>query len=505
MDLIDDDEPRAGGNNAHEYTVSDLSGAVKRTLENEFGRVRVRGEVGRVVLARTGHLYFDLKDDRSVIASVSWKGQVARMTVRPEEGMEVIATGRLTTYGPQSKYQLQVDNVDPAGAGALMAMLEARRKKLAAEGLFDQGRKRPIPFLPEVIGVITSAQGAVIRDILHRLADRFPRRVIVWPVAVQGERCPKDVVRAIEGFNALRPGGPVPRPDLLIVARGGGSIEDLWGFNDEAVVRAAAASEIPLISAVGHETDTTLIDHAADLRAPTPTAAAEHAVPVRADLLAHVANLGARLHRAGTGAAQLRAQRLRDLSRALPRPEALLATPVQRLDRVSDRFAGSLRALAQRKTLELNRASAGLRPGVLRGKLEQRAERLERTGMRLTPALTQTITRKDERLQGPRFLPRATAAMAQRLTRATERLEALDRMRRSLGYPETLARGFAVLRGPDGAPLTSAEAARTQTHFTVEMHDGALEATPIGAAPRPKKTKPPEPQGKGGAKQGSLF
>lgn len=505
MDLIDDDEPRAGGNNAHEYTVSDLSGAVKRTLENEFGRVRVRGEVGRVVLARTGHLYFDLKDDRSVIASVSWKGQVARMTVRPEEGMEVIATGRLTTYGPQSKYQLQVDNVEPAGAGALMAMLEARRKKLAAEGLFDQGRKRPIPFLPEVIGVITSAQGAVIRDILHRLADRFPRRVIVWPVAVQGERCPKDVVRAIEGFNALRPGGPVPRPDLLIVARGGGSIEDLWGFNDEAVVRAAAASEIPLISAVGHETDTTLIDHAADLRAPTPTAAAEHAVPVRADLLAHVANLGARLHRAGTGAAQLRAQRLRDLSRALPRPEALLATPVQRLDRVSDRFAGSLRALAQRKTLELNRASAGLRPGVLRGKLEQRAERLERTGMRLTPALTQTITRKDERLQGPRFLPRATAAMAQRLTRATERLEALDRMRRSLGYPETLARGFAVLRGPDGAPLTSAEAARTQTHFTVEMHDGALEATPIGAAPRPKKTKPPEPQGKGGAKQGSLF
>ncbi|MCA2013948.1 exodeoxyribonuclease VII large subunit [Cereibacter sphaeroides] len=504
MDLIDDDEPRAGGNNAHEYTVSDLSGAVKRTLENEFGRVRVRGEVGRVVLARTGHLYFDLKDDRSVIASVSWKGQVARMTVRPEEGMEVIATGRLTTYGPQSKYQLQVDNVEPAGAGALMAMLEARRKKLAAEGLFDQARKRPIPFLPEVIGVITSAQGAVIRDILHRLADRFPRRVVVWPVAVQGERCPKDVVRAIEGFNALRPGGPVPRPDLLIVARGGGSIEDLWGFNDEAVVRAAAASDIPLISAVGHETDTTLIDHAADLRAPTPTAAAEHAVPVRADLLAHVANLGARLHRAGTGAAQLRALRLRDLSRALPRPEALLATPVQRLDRVSDRFAGSLRALAQRKTLELNRASAGLRPGTLRGKLDQRAERLERTGMRLTPALTQTITRKDERLQGPRFLPRATAAMAQRLARASERLEALDRMRRSLGYPETLARGFAVLRGPDGAPLTSAEAARTQTHFTVEMHDGALEATPIGAAPRPKKAKAPEPDGKG-AKQGSLF
>ncbi|WP_370208505.1 exodeoxyribonuclease VII large subunit, partial [Pararhodobacter marinus] len=347
MDLIDDDEPRPGGpTNAHDFTVSELSGAVKRTLEGEFGRVRVRGEVGRVVIARTGHMYFDLKDDRSVIASVSWKGQVARMAVRPEEGMEVIATGRLTTYGPQSKYQLQVENVEPAGAGALMAMLEARRKKLAAEGLFDAARKRPVPFLPQVIGVVTSPSGAVIRDILHRLADRFPRRVIVWPVAVQGERCPADVVRAIEGFNALAPGGPVPRPDVLIVARGGGSIEDLWGFNDEAVVRAAAASDIPLISAVGHETDTTLIDHAADLRAPTPTAAAELAVPVRADLLAHVANLGARLHRAGTASAQLRAQRLRDLARALPRADALLATPVQRLDRASDRFAGALRALA---------------------------------------------------------------------------------------------------------------------------------------------------------------
>jgi len=320
MDLIDDDSPAPKGN-AHDFTVSEISGAVKRVIEGEFARVRVRGEVGRVVLARTGHLYFDLKDDRAVIAAVSWKGQVARMTIRPEEGMEVIATGRLTTFAPQSKYQLQVDNVEPAGAGALMAMLEARRQKLAAEGLFDASRKRPIPFLPQVIGVITSAQGAVIRDILHRLADRFPRRVIVWPVAVQGERCPRDVVRAIEGFNALPPGGPIPRPDVLIVARGGGSIEDLWGFNDESVVRAAAASAIPLISAVGHETDTTLIDHAADLRAPTPTAAAELAVPVRADLLAHVATLGARMHRAGTGATQQRAQRLRDLARNVMVPE----------------------------------------------------------------------------------------------------------------------------------------------------------------------------------------
>ncbi|PTX04689.1 exodeoxyribonuclease VII large subunit [Pararhodobacter aggregans] len=501
MDLIDDDLPgpeRPG--NAHEYTVSDLSGAVKRTLEGEFGRVRVRGEVGRVVIARTGHMYFDLKDDRAVIASVSWKGQVARMTIRPEEGMEVIATGRLTTFAPQSKYQLQVDNVEPAGAGALMAMLEARRKKLAAEGLFDAGRKRPIPFLPQVIGVITSAQGAVIRDILHRLADRFPRRVIVWPVAVQGERCPRDVVRAIEGFNALQPGGPVPRPDVLIVARGGGSIEDLWGFNDEAVVRAAAASAIPLISAVGHETDTTLIDHAADLRAPTPTAAAELAVPVRAELLAQVAALGARLHRTGGAAVEMRTQRLRDLARALPRPEALLATPVQRLDRAGDRFAGSLKALAARKLLELNRAGAGLRPGTLRARIEQRTERLAQAGRRLTPALAQSLSRKAERLEGPGYGPRAEAALSQRLTRATERLEALSRMHRSLGYPETLARGYAVLRDAEGRLLTTADAARGQAVVTAELRDGSFEAVPVGGSPRPRR-KPAEPP-KG---QGSLF
>lgn len=502
MDLIDDDEPRAGSGNAHEYSVSDLSGAVKRTLEGEFGRVRVRGEVGRVVIARTGHMYFDLKDDRAVIAAVSWKGQVARMTIRPEEGMEVIATGRLTTFAPQSKYQLQVDNVEPAGAGALMAMLEARRKALAAEGLFDTARKRPLPFLPGVIGVITSPQGAVIRDILHRLADRFPRRVIVWPVAVQGERCPRDVVRAIEGFNALPPDGPIPRPDVLIVARGGGSIEDLWGFNDESVVRAAAASRIPLISAVGHETDTTLIDHAADLRAPTPTAAAELAVPVRAELLAQVAALGARLHRAGGQAVQARAQRLRDLSRALPRPEALVAVPVQRLDRAGERFAGSLRALAQRKTLDLNRAAAGLRPGTLRDRAERRAEALERSALRLTPALRAGLERKAERLTALRLSParlqaeiarplpvlaglqtRARGAMAQRLQRLSERLDALDRMRRSLGYPETLARGFAVLRDAGGRPLTSAATARATAQFTVEMRDGRFDAAPLTAPP----------------------
>jgi len=518
MDLIDDDTP-VPGNNAHDFTVSELSGAVKRTLEGEFGRVRVRGEVGRVVIARTGHMYFDLKDDRAVIASVSWKGQVARMAVKPEEGMEVIATGRLTTYGPQSKYQLQVENVEPAGAGALMAMLEARRKALAAEGLFEPGRKQRIPFLPQVIGVITSPTGAVIRDILHRLADRFPRRVIVWPVAVQGERCPADVVRAIQGFNALPPGGPVPRPDVLIVARGGGSIEDLWGFNDEAVVRAAAASDIPLISAVGHETDTTLIDHAADLRAPTPTAAAELAVPVRAELQATVASFGARLHRAGTGAVQSRDQRLRDLSRALPRADVLLATPVQRLDRLSDKFAGSLRALATRKALDLNRAAAGLRPGTLRREVTNRSDRLGSMTNRLSPALSAGLQRRADLLSRLRLSParlsvdvarhaatlaplsgRADTALTARLSRANDRLESFGKLLDTLGHRQTLARGYAILRNPDGKPLTHAADARKAAQLSIELQDGLLDAMPLSAPAKPRrKPKDPEPG------QGSLF
>ncbi|WP_225029299.1 exodeoxyribonuclease VII large subunit, partial [Xinfangfangia pollutisoli] len=279
MDLFEEEAAGPAPGNSPEFTVSELSGAVKRVIEGEFGLVRVRGEVGRVSRPSSGHLYFDLKDDRAVLAAISWKGQVARMQVRPEEGMEVVATGRMTTFPGQSKYQLIVEDVAPAGAGALMAMLEKRRAALQAEGLFDPARKQKIPFLPEVIGVVTSPSGAVIRDILHRLRDRFPRRVLIWPVAVQGQACAPEVAAAIRGFNALAPGGPIPRPDVIIVARGGGSLEDLWGFNEEIVVRAAADSRIPLISAVGHETDTTLIDYAADLRAPTPTAAAELAVP----------------------------------------------------------------------------------------------------------------------------------------------------------------------------------------------------------------------------------
>ena len=322
-DLIDDPLP---GQNMPEYTVSEISGEVKRTLEGNFGRVRVRGEVGRVFKARSGHLYYDVKDDKNVLACTTWKGQVAGLSVEPEEGLEVVVTGRLTAFGAQSKYNLNVDEVAVAGQGALMALLEKRRKALAAEGLFDEGRKRPIPYLPEIIGVVTSPSGAVIRDILHRLRDRFPRKVLIWPVAVQGQSSAAEVARAIAGFNALTPGGALPRPDLIIVARGGGSIEDLWGFNEEIVVRAAAASDIPLISAVGHETDTTLIDFASDKRAPTPTAAAELAVPVRLDLLAWLDGQSARLSHALSSGVERRGQRLRDLGRALPRVD----TPARR-------------------------------------------------------------------------------------------------------------------------------------------------------------------------------
>ena len=471
MDLID--EPAS---NTPEFSVSEISGAVKRVLEGEFGRVRVRGEVGRVVVARTGHMYFDLKDDRAVIASVSWKGQVARMAVKPEEGMEVIATGRLTTFAPQSKYQLQVESIEPAGAGALMAMLEKRKATLAAEGLFAPERKKRLPYLPRVVGVVTSPQGAVIRDILHRLHDRFGVHVLLWPVAVQGQACAPEVARAIAGFNALPKDGAIPRPDVIIVARGGGSIEDLWGFNEEIVIRATAASEIPLISAVGHETDTTLIDFASDQRAPTPTAAAEIAVPVHSDLAAGLAGLDARLIRAGGQAVSQRRQRLADLSRALPRAEALLAPATQRYDQWAERFPGSLRALIASKSQDLRSTAAGLRATTIRFQIDKSRERLEDRSTRTTRAIT--------------------AQLEQHATR----LAALERLRQSLGYPATLQRGYAVVRDTDGAVLTSGAAAAKFTTLDIEFADGTLVAMPqkSGKTQKPKTTPPP-PQ------QGSLF
>lgn len=517
MDLIDN-EP-SPGSNAHEFTVSELSGAVKRSIEDQFGRVRVRAEVGRVSRPSSGHLYFDLKDDRACLAAVTWKGQAARLIQRPEEGMEVIATGRLTTFPGQSKYQMIVDQIELAGAGALMAMLDKRRKALAAEGLFDEARKRPLPFLPRVIGVVTSPSGAVIRDILHRLRDRFPMHVLIWPVAVQGEGCAPQVAAAIQGFNALPEGGPIPRPDLLIVARGGGSLEDLWGFNEEIVVRAAAASRIPLISAVGHETDTTLIDFASDRRAPTPTAAAEMAVPVRAELALRLSEAGSRILRCQAQGTERRRQRLRDLARAMGRPATLTEGPRQRLDFQGARLEPALRQLVQSRrhrlasrpipAATLRQFTTAKRHGLdrLEGRLDaarqrrlerpqdrlaQLQERLDRSLARVTATTRRAVTQQQAKLTD--LGTRLTAAVRRSQAQRAEALARLDRMRQTLGYTETLKRGFAVIHGPEHL-LTSAAAAAATPQFQIEFADGRIDARPE-AAPKPKRRKTPTPEQK---------
>ena len=515
MDLFDDPAP---GANSPEFTVTELSGAIKRVIEGEFAHVRIRGEVGRVSRPRSGHVYLDLKDDRSVISGVIWKGVTARLETQPEEGMEVIATGRITTFGGQSKYQIVIEDIKPAGMGALMALLEKRKAALAAEGLFAPERKRPLPYLPEIIGVVTSPSGAVIRDILHRLRDRFPRKVLIWPVAVQGAKCAPEVVRAIEGFNRLTPGGALPRPDLLIVARGGGSVEDLWGFNEESVARAAAASDIPLISAVGHETDTTLIDFVSDKRAPTPTAAAELAVPVRHELAAWLEGQGARMRQALSQGLTRRGQRMRDVARALPRADTLLEGPRQRLDRGGEKLAPALIAGVQGRRVKLADMSGALRPGTLRRHLDADRQRLAQLSARLGPAWQRNLTGQRERLGAridrfhpevlqrqilrrrerlldrtqtfrPEVLLRDLSRQDQRLNEVLARLvragqAAQDRRRRqidalgrtlgTLGYRETLARGFAVVRG-DGNVVTSAEAAKSATRLEIEFADDRLE------------------------------
>ncbi|WP_371155404.1 exodeoxyribonuclease VII large subunit [Jannaschia sp. 2305UL9-9] len=541
MDLIDDEGPTRGRNEA-EYTVSQLSNEVKRTLEGTFGRIRVKGEIGRIFRARSGHLYYDVKDDRNVLACTTWKGQISQLSVTPEEGMEVVVTGKLSGFGAQSKYNLNVDAMEVAGAGALMAMLEKRRTQLAAEGLFEASRKKPLPFLPEVIGVITSPQGAVIRDILHRLADRFPRNVLIWPVAVQGRACAGEVANAIRGFNAMAPGGAIPRPDLLIVARGGGSIEDLWGFNEEAVVRAAADSRIPLISAVGHETDTTLIDHASDHRAPTPTAAAERAVPVRAELLAAVAAMGTRQARAAEAHVRRRQQRLADLSRGLPRPDTLLQRPRDRVGGLSARLPVALQARSQMARAQLSaiagRLTIGDRMGAERQRLTALAARLDggliarqrrasadlaalggsfdrlttrgvvqprrdlsRLVARLTPATLVRRTARDRDRLATTLRGLSAIAVSAQNARAA-RLTALDRLRESLGYERTLERGFAVVRSGDQVITGSAEA-RAARQVTIQFAgDVRVEAiTGGGPAPKRQKTPPQKPT----KDQGSLF
>ncbi len=460
--------------NAPEFTVTELSSALKRTVEDAYGHVRVRGEIsGFRGPHSSGHCYFALKDEGAKIEAVVWKFAHARMRFKPQEGLEVIATGKLTTYPGSSKYQIVIEALEPAGVGALMALMEERKKKLAAEGLFDAARKQLLPWLPEVIGVVTSPTGAVIRDILHRLEDRFPRRVLVWPVKVQGEGSAEQVAAAIRGFNALPVGGRIPRPDLLIVARGGGSLEDLWSFNEEIVVRAAADSMIPLISAVGHETDITLIDFAADKRAPTPTAAAEMAVPVRSELFARVDSLARRTIMCWQRGQESRRNEFRAAARALPAAGELLAIPRQRLDSAGSALPRGLKANTHAHFRRFTASSAKLTVSVLRGQVAHARHRLTASGERITLSARSLLRARRDRYAGLEIRLKASKlanAQAQRAAIARDRERAhrlTERARRALdtllhrldariahsgqlltalSYRGVLARGFALVR-----------------------------------------------------------
>ena len=474
-------EPRL---NLPELTVSELSMALKRTIEDSYGYVRVRGELGKVSYHNNGHVYFDLKDDRACIAGVIWRSTAPRIKLKLEAGLEVLITGRLTTYPGRSQYQIIVETLEPAGLGALMALLEERKQKLAAEGLFDEARKQLLPFLPAVIGVITSPTGAVIRDILHRLADRFPRRVLVWPVKVQGEGSAAEVAAAIAGFNALAELAALPlppRPDLIIVARGGGSLEDLWSFNEEIVVRAAAASFIPLISAVGHETDVTLIDFAADRRAPTPTAAAEMAVPVRADLMVDVDLLARRALAAWLRNQEARRAELRSAARALPDADEVLALPRQRLDHAAARLPRALRANAHSHHVAFSQIGVRLNKQLMRSTIERRRERYGAIALRLRAGVAANITVHRTRLtrDGERvnaFAERARRAMRQFLAGRQARAERGGQLLAAFSYRGVLARGFALVRDAAGRPLRSAAAVTAGAPIEIEFADGRVGA-----------------------------
>jgi exodeoxyribonuclease VII large subunit len=505
-------EPRL---NIVEWTVSELSSALKRTVEDAYGYVRVRGEVsGFRGPSPSGHVYFRLKDDKAVIEAVIWKREFARMRMPPQEGLEVVVTGRLTTFSGSSKYQIVIDTLEPAGLGALMALLEERKKKLAAEGLFDPARKQLLPFLPDVIGVVTSPTGAVIRDILHRLADRFPRRVLVWPVRVQGDGSAEQIAAAIRGFNALPEAGPIPRPDLVIVARGGGSLEDLWSFNEESVVRAAADSMIPLISAVGHETDITLIDFAADKRAPTPTAAAEMAVPVRSELLVQVDSLARRSLACWQRCQEARRTELRAAMRALPTAEELLSLPRQRLDHAAARL--TLQTLHTRIARERQQIAllAQRSRQCLRHGMERRRERFEQISQRLSAARFAYANARRVQIERARertlaLFARATHSTTALLRNRAARVERAERLLAAVSYRGVLARGFALVRAADGKPLHSAAAVTAGLPLSIEFADGRVRATADGpsapAAPTPPAAPARPPRRGGGEGQGSLF
>ncbi|MEA2875317.1 MAG: exodeoxyribonuclease large subunit [Hyphomicrobiales bacterium] len=505
-------EPRV---NIPEWTVSELSAALKKTVEDAYGFVRVRGEIsGFKGASPSGHCYFRLKDDKAVLEGVVWKMVYGRLRFKPQEGLEVVATGRLTTYPGSSKYQLIIEALEPAGIGALMALLEERKKKLGAEGLFDEARKQLIPFLPATIGVITSPTGAVIRDILHRLADRFPRHVLVWPVRVQGEGSAEEVAAAIRGFNALPEGGRIARPDVLIVARGGGSLEDLWSFNEEIVVRAAAESMIPLISAVGHETDITLIDFAADKRCPTPTAAAECAVPVRSDLLTRTDSLARRQRSCWARGLDARRTELRAAARALPAADELLAVPRQKLDSLSERLPRGLHANAQIHHKQYLRCASRLSPPLLRGRVQRSRDRLANAGGRLTVAVRTNIAAHRQRIVRDReriatLFERGSVGMARLIERRFAALDRADKLLGAFSYQSVLARGFALVRDPSGTPLRSASAVSPGQQLDIEFSDGRATAVATQAHGAPVKPRQPiRPRARrygSGEGQGSLF
>jgi exodeoxyribonuclease VII large subunit len=509
--------------NTPEFTVSELSQSLKRTVEDTYGHVRVRGEISGFRGAHSsGHCYFALKDESAKIEAVIWKGVHGRMRFKPQEGLEVIATGKLTTYPGSSKYQIVIEALEPAGIGALMALMEERKKKLAAEGLFDEARKQLLPWLPEVIGVVTSPTGAVIRDILHRLEDRFPRHVLVWPVKVQGEGSAEQVAAAIRGFNALPEGGKIPRPDVLIVARGGGSLEDLWSFNEEIVVRAAAESMIPLISAVGHETDITLIDFVADKRAPTPTAAAEMAVPVRSDLFVEVADLARRNRAYWQRSHENRRNELRAAARALPAAGDLLAIPRQRLDSAGASLPRGLKANTHAHFPRFTAASSKLTLRVLHGQISQADHRLTVCGERLGLSARSLLRRRRDRFAGlevrlrasklsnaqaqrnaiarqrertHRLAERAQRALVTLLQRFDARVENSGKLLSALSYRGVLARGFALVRDEAGHPLHSADAIGPGARVEIEFADGRVGATADADRPAPvAKRAPAQPK-----------
>ena len=501
---MSDANPQSGKTNAAEFTVSEISGSLKRVVEDAFGQVRVRGEIsGYRGPHSSGHAYFALKDDRARLEAVIWRGVFSKLKFLPEEGLEVIASGKLTTYPGSSKYQIVIDNIEPAGAGALMALLEARKKQLAAEGLFDEARKQLLPFMPKVIGVVTSPTGSVIRDIIHRITDRFPLHVLVWPVRVQGETAGAEAAAAVEGFNGFPASGPLARPDVIIVARGGGSLEDLWGFNDETLVRAVAASDIPVVSAIGHETDWTLIDLAADIRAPTPTGAAEMAVPVKAELEAELAGLSARLKNAVSRNLDRQRQAVRAASRALPQPDQLLALPRRGFDELAARLTRALATGTERKRSNLN--SARLNPLLLSRLVRERRGAYDAVSGRIrTEPLAERLRHNRERMN--QATARGDRASRHALDSRRQMISERARLLASLAYPAVLKRGYAIVADVDGKALMRAGDIKPGAALTLRFTDGNVGATADGDRPKPVRAKQTRSRPKkGDGEQQSLF